>query len=446
MQFSGIPSKFALPWGKNAASGTIRTIPAASQIGITAGAASLNDGFPPVTLLPVEAGGTPPFAQDMNGILNQITAWSQWQQAGGPVTYDATFQTAIGGYPVGSVVASATTFGVSWLNTVDGNATNPDTGGAGWVKTKGLGPYAATDTGTANALAISVPAISALAVGQLFEVKKSAAANTGAATINVNGLGAVSVVWPDGTALASGQWGASVTALVEYDGTQFNVLSVMGPTVFAFKTSFAPTYVGSTQSITVPPGATRARARGWGAGGGGGGTYNSNSGGQCGGGGGYFDDFVTGLVPGSSITCTIGAAGAAGGNSSSPTAGSNGGATSFGAWASAGGGTGGNPSNGTLASGSAPGGAATITAGSWVAASGSSGGLPYKSYDGSAVYIIGGSGGGSPFGGSSIDPAVGAGSITGHTGNFPGGGGGGGVWGGAGGPGANGLIIVEFFP
>lgn len=139
MQFSGIPSKFAMPWGENAASGTIRAIPPASQIGITAGAASLNDGFPPVTLLPVGAGGTPPFAQDMNGILNQITAWSQWQQAGGPVTYDAAFQAAVGGYPNGSVVNSATTFGVIWLCTADNNVTNPDTGGAGWVSGGGQG-------------------------------------------------------------------------------------------------------------------------------------------------------------------------------------------------------------------------------------------------------------------------------------------------------------------
>jgi hypothetical protein len=89
-----------------------------------------------------------------------------------------------------------------------------------------------TDTGTANALVVTEPDISALFVGLTLTVKKSAAANTGATTINVNSIGAVTLVWPDGTALAAGDWPGSVTGLVEYDGTQFNLLSIMGPSVF----------------------------------------------------------------------------------------------------------------------------------------------------------------------------------------------------------------------
>lgn len=130
MQASSIPAKFPIPFAKNAGSGYIRTIPEASQIGIQAGAASLNDGYPPTTMT---VGGTPPFGQDMNGILNLVTAWNQWQQAGGPIPYDATFQTAIGGYPKGAIVESATTSGKFWMSTADNNATNPDASGAGWL-------------------------------------------------------------------------------------------------------------------------------------------------------------------------------------------------------------------------------------------------------------------------------------------------------------------------
>jgi hypothetical protein len=133
MLISGIPAKFTMPWGQNAAGGTIRTILAGSQIGITAGAASLNDGFPVQTSLPVGAGGTPPSIQDFNGIFNGVTAWNQWQQAGGAIVYDSTFQTAVSGYPNRAVVASATTPGLYWRSTTDGNVTNPDTGGAGWL-------------------------------------------------------------------------------------------------------------------------------------------------------------------------------------------------------------------------------------------------------------------------------------------------------------------------
>ena len=121
MIISGIPAKFTMPWGQNAASGTIRVIPAASQIGITPGAASLNDGFPVQTSLPVGAGGTPPSIQDMNGILNEVTAWNQWQQAGGPIRYDSAFQTAINGYPNSAVIASAVYPGGYYISTVDNN-------------------------------------------------------------------------------------------------------------------------------------------------------------------------------------------------------------------------------------------------------------------------------------------------------------------------------------
>ena len=112
---SSIPPKFPFYWGSNAGAAYIRSIPTTSQIGIVNCAASLPDGFPPLTFLAQTSGGCPPFGQDMNGILRQITQWQQWQQAGElPTIYDSSFQTSIGGYPT------------------DNNTTNPDTGGAGW--------------------------------------------------------------------------------------------------------------------------------------------------------------------------------------------------------------------------------------------------------------------------------------------------------------------------
>lgn len=139
MKASDVPAKFVLPFASNAGAGFTRAIPVASQIGIQAGAASLVDGFPPVCFLPVGAGGTPPFGQDMNGLLNQVSAWSRWQGASGPVAYDATFSAAIAGYPKGAVVASATAFASFWFSTVDDNTTNPDSGGAGWIAFPGAG-------------------------------------------------------------------------------------------------------------------------------------------------------------------------------------------------------------------------------------------------------------------------------------------------------------------
>lgn len=133
MDDTDLPIKFAIPWANGASGSFIRPIPQASQIGIQNGAASLTDGFPPNCFLPIGAGGSWPFAQDFNGILNQMTKWDQWIQAGGPIVYDATFQASIGGYPNGAVVVSATTAGLNWRSVVDNNVTNPDSGGAGWV-------------------------------------------------------------------------------------------------------------------------------------------------------------------------------------------------------------------------------------------------------------------------------------------------------------------------
>lgn len=129
MQASNAPTKSAVPFAN---SGAKNTIPVASQIGVTPGLASFTDGFPPLTMTPLAAGGVPPYGQDFNGILNFLSAAIRWEQAGAPYFYDAAFSTAIGGYPKGTVLA-ATSGNGSWLNLVDNNTTNPDSGGANWV-------------------------------------------------------------------------------------------------------------------------------------------------------------------------------------------------------------------------------------------------------------------------------------------------------------------------
>jgi hypothetical protein len=137
---SSIPPKFSFYWGQNAGSSYIRSIPSSSQIGIVNCAASLNDGFPPLTFVQASAGGCPPFGQDFNGILRQLSQWNQWQAMGGPVFYDSSFASSIGGYPNGAIINSAITPGTKWMSTADNNATNPDAGGANWVQAPGQIP------------------------------------------------------------------------------------------------------------------------------------------------------------------------------------------------------------------------------------------------------------------------------------------------------------------
>jgi hypothetical protein len=129
-----IPLKVVLPFASAAGPTYSRQIPVASQQSIQAGAASFTDGFPPDTFIPPPGGGTPPFGKDFNGLSNQVTAWSRWQAAGGPVYYDGTFATDpnVNGYPKGAMLAATGTPGRFWISTVDGNTTDPDAGGANW--------------------------------------------------------------------------------------------------------------------------------------------------------------------------------------------------------------------------------------------------------------------------------------------------------------------------
>lgn len=131
MQQSNAPAKLVLPFAN---AGAKNTIPAASQIGIVAGAASLTDGFPPLTRTPLVAGGTPPSGLDMNGILFALAAINRWSNAGARYAYDSAFATDanVNGYPKGAVVLRSDGLG-GWLNTAENNTTDPEAGGAGWV-------------------------------------------------------------------------------------------------------------------------------------------------------------------------------------------------------------------------------------------------------------------------------------------------------------------------
>jgi hypothetical protein len=123
MQLSNIPAKilkaFAFAGGKN-------TIPLDSQVGITPGAASYEDGFPPLTRTPLVAGGVPPSGLDMNGVLYEATNSINWLNAGGGYPYDATFATnpEVNGYPNGARILRSDADGY-WLNLADNNTTNP---------------------------------------------------------------------------------------------------------------------------------------------------------------------------------------------------------------------------------------------------------------------------------------------------------------------------------
>jgi siroheme synthase len=259
MQLSQIPTLVPLPFAN---SGTKNVIPVPSQIGITAGAASLTDGFPPLTFTPLSAGGVPPSGADFNGILNLLSANTQWENAGGFYTYNASFSSSIGGYPKNALLAQASGQGY-WLSLVDNNTTDPDTGGAGWVAFSPAaiqaGAYTTgNDTGSANAYAVTLsPPPAALTPGMMVSIDNISGTNTGASTLNVNGMGALPIQGPAGATLQGGEMAVGYGALLRLNhaGTAFTLLATTGGSlpVKAATASNQAVNLGQLQAGSIAP-------------------------------------------------------------------------------------------------------------------------------------------------------------------------------------------------
>ncbi|MGH7222480.1 MAG: hypothetical protein ACRELF_04595 [Gemmataceae bacterium] len=229
---SAIPTAVSTYWGSSAPGGNITCpIPIPSQISTSPGRASWTDGFPPLTFLLQGAGGVPPSGQDFNGVLCQLSQWTRWYNAGAPIPYSATFQSAIGGYPSNAIVPSAVYSGVIWQSGVDNNLSDPDTGGVNW-NLFALPSAVYSGGGSANAQSITIPGVFALSElqGRVFQYTPSAS-NTGATTLAVSGLTenvlkeAISGATPGLQSLAGGELQAGKVAALFWDGTEFVLLN-----------------------------------------------------------------------------------------------------------------------------------------------------------------------------------------------------------------------------
>lgn len=127
MKRTDAPKKQPVPFGVNGPrEDLLPTTPAGNN------QASYDSGFPPVTMILKSAGGLPPKGEDFNQILFELSALNRWASSGALNAYDSAFATSIGGYAKWSMVISDSGL-IIYMNTVDDNSTNPNTGGAGWV-------------------------------------------------------------------------------------------------------------------------------------------------------------------------------------------------------------------------------------------------------------------------------------------------------------------------
>ena len=214
-----------------------------------------------------------------------------------------------------------------------GNAVaRTDYAAAGQVQDSGL-QWLTSVAGTNTITASITPSPTTYTAGQTFRFV-SAGANTGATTLNINGLGAKNVTKNGSVALVAGDIASGAVVDVVYDGTQFQMSQAsgagrfLGVQVFTATGTYTPT--AGTKTVVVEL---------QGGGGAGGGSAATGVGqisiGAGGGAGGYAKSRLTSGFSG--VTVTIGAAGAnaVGAN------GGAGGASTFGGLMTANGGAGG---------------------------------------------------------------------------------------------------------
>lgn len=113
-----------------------------------------------------------------------------------------------------------------FIHTNVGNATvRTNYTSAGQVQ-DGTLTYLTSVAGTNTITAVGAVGMTAYATGQKFTFV-SAGANTGAATININSIGAKALTKNGATALSAGDIPSGAAVEVVYDGTQFQVVSAM---------------------------------------------------------------------------------------------------------------------------------------------------------------------------------------------------------------------------
>ena len=79
------PEALPFPIASNAASQDINTIPTEAT---GTNLASISEGFPHKTMLPLDDGGVPPAGQDFNGILKLVSTLYFYLQNGGKFTFN----------------------------------------------------------------------------------------------------------------------------------------------------------------------------------------------------------------------------------------------------------------------------------------------------------------------------------------------------------------------
>lgn len=99
--------------------------------GAAPNSATYQQGFPANTMEPITAGGMPPKGSDFNGIFYDITDNLVFLTQGNGYSFDSTYATSIGGYPLNARLRLDN--GDIVQSTISNNTTNPNIDMTGWI-------------------------------------------------------------------------------------------------------------------------------------------------------------------------------------------------------------------------------------------------------------------------------------------------------------------------
>ena len=131
-----IPQPFATNGSKNNIQNT-------RQTGQDPEDATWSDGFPNVTMQPIESGGLPPKGMDFNGILNALSATIVHMQKGNLFYFDKAYCDAFGGYQKGAILQADDGTKI-YVSVADKNTNNPNQNPKYWEVIAGIGLNAAS--------------------------------------------------------------------------------------------------------------------------------------------------------------------------------------------------------------------------------------------------------------------------------------------------------------
>ncbi|QHJ83463.1 MAG: hypothetical protein [Caudoviricetes sp.] len=121
-----------------AANGSKNNIQNTRQPGQDPEDATWSDGFPNVTMQPIESGGLPPKGMDFNGILNALSATIVHMQKGNLFYFDKAYCDAFGGYQKGAILLADDGTKV-FISVADKNTNNPNQNPQYWEVIAGIG-------------------------------------------------------------------------------------------------------------------------------------------------------------------------------------------------------------------------------------------------------------------------------------------------------------------